>query len=55
MRHAIDWWTFVSTCEVDWAAEAYEKARVHGQGKYRALRGVGSRWARILWDITPVP
>lgn len=49
MRHAIDWWAFVSTREVDWASEAYEKARARGQGKYRALRGVGARWARILW------
>ena len=47
IRDAIDWWAFVSTREVDWAAEAYEKAR--GQGKYRTLRGVGSRWVRILW------
>lgn len=49
MRHAIDWWAFVSTREVDWAGEAYTNARAKGQGKYRALRGVGSRWARILW------
>jgi transposase len=37
MRHAIDWWAFVPTREVDWASEAYEKARDRGQGKYRAL------------------
>jgi hypothetical protein len=49
IRHAIDWWAYVSTREVDWASEAYEKARARGQGKYRALRGIGSRWARILW------
>ncbi|MEV6259066.1 IS110 family transposase [Nocardia sp. NPDC051911] len=49
MRHAIDWWAFVSTRETDWAANAYEQARARGHGKYRALRGVGARWGRVLW------
>lgn len=49
MRHAIDWWAFVSTRETDWAAAAYEQGRARGQGKYRALRGVGARWTRVLW------
>ena len=57
MRHAIDWWAFTSTREVDWAREAYEDARARGQGKFRALRGLGSRWTRVLWrrwiDHTP--
>jgi transposase len=49
MRHAIDWWAFTSTREIDWAKEAYDDARARGQGKYRALRGLGSRWVRVLW------
>jgi transposase len=49
MRHAIDWWTFVSVRENDWAHQAYEQARARGQQHNRALRGVGARWTRILW------
>jgi transposase len=49
MRHAIDWWTFTSTRETEWARLAYDDARARGQGKYRALRGLGSRWTRVLW------
>jgi transposase len=49
MRHAIDWWAFTSTRQVEWAREAYEDGRARGQGKYRALRGLGARWARVLW------
>jgi transposase len=49
MRHAIDWWAFVATREDPWSAELYEKARERGQGKYRALRGIGARWTRVLW------
>jgi transposase len=57
MRHAIDWWAFVSVRENDWAREAYQQARSRGQLHSRALRGVGARWVRILWrcwtDSTP--
>jgi transposase len=57
MRHAIDWWTFVSVRENDWAHQAYEQARARGQQHNRALRGIGARWTRILWrawvDGTP--
>ena len=35
--------------EDDWSHQIYEDARARGQGKYRALRGLGSRWTRILW------
>jgi transposase len=49
MRHAIDWWTFVATREDDWSRTIYEDARARGHGKYRALRGLGARWTRILW------
>lgn len=49
MRHAIDWWAFVSVRENEWAGEAYHAARSRGQLHNRALRGVGARWVRILW------
>jgi len=49
MRHAIDWWTFVSVRENDWAREAYRQARARGQQHNRALRGIAARWTRILW------
>lgn len=49
MRHAIDWWAFVSVRENDWAHDAYEQARARGQLHNRALRGIGARWTRILW------
>jgi len=57
MRHMIDWWAFVATREDDWSQQIYDTGRARGQGKYRALRGLGSRWTRILWrcwtDHTP--
>ena len=49
MRHAIDWWTFVSVRENDWARAAYDHARARGQQHNRAIRGIGARWTRILW------
>ena len=49
MRHAIDWWAFVSARENDWAKQAYGLARARGQLHNRALRGLGARWVRILW------
>jgi len=49
MRHAVDWWAFVSVRENQWAGEAYQQARARGQLHSRALRGVGARWIRILW------
>jgi transposase len=49
MRHAIDWWVFVATREDDWSQAVYEAGRARGHGKYRALRGLGARWTRILW------
>lgn len=57
MRHAIDWWAFVATREDPWSHAIYEQARERGQSKYRALRGIGARWTRVLWrawiDNTP--
>jgi transposase len=49
MRHVIDWWTFVACREDEWSRSIYEDARARGQGKYRALRGLGARWTRVLW------
>lgn len=49
MRHMIDWWAFVATREDNWSQQVYDAGRARGQGKYRALRGLGSRWTRILW------
>jgi transposase len=49
MRHAIDWWMFVATREDAWSRSVYDQARARGHGKYRALRGLGARWTRILW------
>ena len=49
MRHVIDWWVFVAAREDPWSKTVYETSRARGQGKYRALRGLGARWTRILW------
>ena len=49
MRHVIDWWVFVASREDPWSKTVYDTARSRGQGKYRALRGLGARWTRILW------
>lgn len=48
MRHAIDWWMTVAAREDEWSKATYDKARAH-QGRYRAYRGLGARWTRILW------
>jgi transposase len=57
MRHVIDWWMFIAAREDPWSKAIYEAGRARGQGKYRALRGLGARWVRILWrcwtDHTP--
>ena len=49
MRHVIDWWMFIAAREDPWSKAIYEAGRARGQGKYRALRGLGARWVRILW------
>lgn len=49
MRHAIDWWMTVAAREDDWSKRVYAHARDHRQGRYRAYRGLGARWTRILW------
>jgi transposase len=49
LRHVIDWWMFIAAREDPWSKTIYEAGRARGQGKYRALRGLGARWVRILW------
>jgi hypothetical protein len=49
LREAVMWWSFNSLKESAWAAEAYHQARGRGQHHYRALRGLGARWVRVLW------
>ena len=49
MRHVIDWWMFIAAREDPWSKSIYEAGRARGQGKYRALRGLGARWVRIMW------
>lgn len=49
MRHAIDCWMFVASREDPWSTAAYQTSQSRGHAKYRALRGLGARWTRILW------
>jgi transposase len=57
LREAVMWWSYNSIKESDWARQAYQTARGRGQHHYRALRGLGARWTRVLWrcwtDHTP--
>ena len=49
LRHAIDWWMTVAARDDPWSHEIYQTSRAAGQGRYRAYRGLGARWTRILW------
>jgi transposase len=49
LRHAVDWWAFTAARDHAWSSAVYQDARARGHGKYRALRGLGTRWMRILW------
>jgi transposase len=49
LREACTWWAFNSLKESTWASEVYRQARTRGQHPYRALRGLGARWVRVLW------
>jgi transposase len=49
LREAVMWWSYNSIKESAWAADAYQQARDRGQHHYRALRGLGARWTRVLW------
>lgn len=51
LRHAIDWWMTVVARDDPWSRQVYEQARAAGQVRYRAYRGLGARWARILWRV----
>lgn len=51
LREATMWWAFNSMKESPWAAAAFRQARdQRGQHYHRALRGLGARWMRILWQ-----
>lgn len=51
------WWSYNSLKTSPWAKDGYDAARGRGQHHYRALRGLGARWVRVLWrcwqDRTP--
>jgi transposase len=49
LREACVWWAYNSLKESTWASDAYQQARARGQHPYRALRGLGARWMRVLW------
>ncbi len=50
LREACMWWAFNSMKDSEWAAGAFRTARdERGQRYHRALRGLASRWMRVLW------
>ena len=55
MRHAIDWWVFAAAREDAWSKIVYQTARSRGQGKCRALLGLGARWVRGLVALLDRP
>jgi len=42
-------WMVVVSREDPWSKAIYDDYRAHGHSHYRALRGLGARWLRILW------
>lgn len=57
LRDTFNWWAYTLKRIDPVTRERYLAALDRGQHAHRALRGVGSRWARILWrcwqDHTP--
>jgi len=57
LRDSFNWWAYTLKRIDPPTREAYLAALDRGQHAHRALRGVGARWARILWrcwqDRTP--
>jgi len=49
LREAFCWWAFTSIRLSSWARTAYDGSKAKGHHHYRALRGLGARWARVLW------
>ncbi len=49
LRQAFTWWAYNSLGCSPWARTSYDEARQRGRRSYRALRGLGARWARVLW------
>lgn len=57
LRDTFNWWAYTLKRIDPLTRESYLAALDRGQHAHRALRGVGARWARILWrcwqDGTP--
>lgn len=49
LRDTFNWWAYTLKRIDPVTRQRYLAARDRGQHAHRALRGVGSRWARILW------
>jgi transposase len=49
LRRSFTWMAYNSLEESDWARAAYRDARHRGQRSYRALRGLGARWGRVVY------
>jgi transposase len=49
MRDAFTWWAYTSIRMSPWARAAYDAGKSRGLHHHRALRGLGARWARVLW------
>ena len=57
LRDTFSWWAYTLKLIHEPSRVAYLSALDRGQHAHRALRGIGSRWGRILWrcwqDGTP--
>jgi hypothetical protein len=57
LRQSFTWLAYNSLKDSPWARQAYDAGRQRGQRSYRALRGLGARWARVVYrwwqDGTP--
>jgi hypothetical protein len=49
LRDVFNWWAYTLKRIDEPTRTAYLAALDRGQRPHRALRGVGARWARILW------
>ena len=50
LREASVWWAFNSLKSSPWASAAFQQARTQrGQRYHRALRGLATRWMRVMW------
>lgn len=49
LRDTFNWWAYTLKRIDPVSRQRYLAGLDRGQHAHRALRGVGSRWARILW------